>query len=411
MNNPNDIGMNLEAESFDKAQESMGRQFVKELDALLMAPTKGPEKSQILINGKWAKMQVEALKIAKRAGFGTERGGSKINIDTPKHWPTARPRIRIAAQAAAANEARERATIVGIIGMKVYAVRIAAILGLTLKSNELLECEDDTIVGTQQSPLILSEQPKHVVSDELEGSSSSQEDPSKRARNSLEPLPEEESEIGSDPKRRKAAASANGAGPLDAIHAALSFDHDRSTSSPPCLDTMASAFLAVASTVRPPVAKDRIRIGGLLSQVHVGGAGFEAEYRNVKSSMESSYGRRRTSSKKKSKKGGGGRWTKREDQKLRAAMETFGSHNWKMIAEECFSGTRSDVQCLVRWKSVLQPGHVKGPFSKEEDKIIIDCITMGMTKWSEIAKRTTGRIGKQCRERWFDHLDPSVKKG
>ena len=119
MNNPNDIGMNLEAESFDKAQESMGRQFVKELDALLMAPTKGPEKSQILINGKWAKMQVEALKIAKRAGFGTERGGSKINIDTPKHWPTARPRIRIAAQAAAANEARERATIVGIIGMKV----------------------------------------------------------------------------------------------------------------------------------------------------------------------------------------------------------------------------------------------------------------------------------------------------
>ena len=54
MNDPNDVGMNLEAESFDKAQESMGRQFLKELDALLMAPTKGPEKSHILINGKWA---------------------------------------------------------------------------------------------------------------------------------------------------------------------------------------------------------------------------------------------------------------------------------------------------------------------------------------------------------------------
>ncbi len=22
-----------------------------------------------------------------------------------------------------------------------------------------------------------------------------------------------------------------------------------------------------------------------------------------------------------------------------------------------------------------------------------------------------GRIGKQCRERWFNHLDPSIKKG
>ena len=35
----------------------------------------------------------------------------------------------------------------------------------------------------------------------------------------------------------------------------------------------------------------------------------------------------------------------------------------------------------------------------------------GITKWSEIAARTVGRIGKQCRERWFNHLDPSLKKG
>ena len=34
----------------------------------------------------------------------------------------------------------------------------------------------------------------------------------------------------------------------------------------------------------------------------------------------------------------------------------------------------------------------------------------GITKWSEIAARTVGRIGKQCRERWFNHLDPTLKK-
>lgn len=32
-------------------------------------------------------------------------------------------------------------------------------------------------------------------------------------------------------------------------------------------------------------------------------------------------------------------------------------------------------------------------------------------KWSVVASRLPGRIGKQCRERWFNHLDPSIKKG
>ena len=30
---------------------------------------------------------------------------------------------------------------------------------------------------------------------------------------------------------------------------------------------------------------------------------------------------------------------------------------------------------------------------------------------SVIASQLPGRIGKQCRERWFNHLDPSIKKG
>ena len=82
-----------------------------------------------------------------------------------------------------------------------------------------------------------------------------------------------------------------------------------------------------------------------------------------------------------------------------------------MIADDYLGGQRSDVQCLHRWQKVLQPGLVKGPWTKEEDQIIIDCIEAGITKWSEIAERIPGRIGKQCRERWFNHLDPSLKKG
>ena len=35
----------------------------------------------------------------------------------------------------------------------------------------------------------------------------------------------------------------------------------------------------------------------------------------------------------------------------------------------------------------------------------------GNIKWSVIAAQLPGRIGKQCRERWFNHLDPTLKKG
>lgn len=34
----------------------------------------------------------------------------------------------------------------------------------------------------------------------------------------------------------------------------------------------------------------------------------------------------------------------------------------------------------------------------------------GAKKWTLIAKHLNGRIGKQCRERWHNHLDPAINK-
>ena len=109
--------------------------------------------------------------------------------------------------------------------------------------------------------------------------------------------------------------------------------------------------------------------------------------------------------------GGGGRWSKEEDALLIAGVDEVGAKNWKKISKEHFKDSRTDVQCLHRWQKVLKPGLVKGPWTKDEDACILACISSGITKWSEIAARIPGRIGKQCRERWFNHLDPTVKKG
>ena len=35
---------------------------------------------------------------------------------------------------------------------------------------------------------------------------------------------------------------------------------------------------------------------------------------------------------------------------------------------------------------------------------------LGPKKWSQIASHLKGRIGKQCRERWHNHLNPHVNK-
>lgn len=58
-----------------------------------------------------------------------------------------------------------------------------------------------------------------------------------------------------------------------------------------------------------------------------------------------------------------------------------------------------------------QPGLHKGPWTAMEDDILTNLVTKlgsGKTKWSTIAEYLPGRIGKQCRERWFNHLDPSI---
>ncbi|KAM6127015.1 transcriptional activator Myb isoform 1-T1 [Pterocles gutturalis] len=103
------------------------------------------------------------------------------------------------------------------------------------------------------------------------------------------------------------------------------------------------------------------------------------------------------------------RWTREEDEKLKKLVEQNGTEDWKVIAS--FLPNRTDVQCQHRWQKVLNPELIKGPWTKEEDQRVIELVQKyGPKRWSVIAKHLKGRIGKQCRERWHNHLNPEVKK-
>ncbi|KAM6147716.1 LOW QUALITY PROTEIN: myb-related protein B [Erethizon dorsatum] len=132
------------------------------------------------------------------------------------------------------------------------------------------------------------------------------------------------------------------------------------------------------------------------------------------------------------------KWTHEEDEQLRALVKQFGQQDWKFLASHF--PNRTDQQCQYRWLRVLNPDLVKGPWTKEEDqkghskapvdvrvlrggeggrpagsqRLFFEVIELvkkyGTKQWTLIAKHLKGRLGKQCRERWHNHLNPEVKK-
>ena len=69
-----------------------------------------------------------------------------------------------------------------------------------------------------------------------------------------------------------------------------------------------------------------------------------------------------------------------------------------------------------RWR-VLYPSGLKieeCPWTKEEDETIkeyVEAHQSGVITWANIATKLKGRTGKQCRERWMNHLDPNLNLG
>eukprot|EP00878_Enallax_costatus_P024890 GHUV01026584.1.p2 GENE.GHUV01026584.1~~GHUV01026584.1.p2 ORF type:complete len:129 (-),score=7.63 GHUV01026584.1:314-700(-) len=54
----------------------------------------------------------------------------------------------------------------------------------------------------------------------------------------------------------------------------------------------------------------------------------------------------------------------------------------------------------------------KGAWTPEEDILLRRLVeSHGPQKWSVIAEKIKGRSGKSCRLRWWNHLNPEVKKG
>lgn len=102
-------------------------------------------------------------------------------------------------------------------------------------------------------------------------------------------------------------------------------------------------------------------------------------------------------------------WTQEEDKFLSDIISKQPEPKWQEIARY-FPG-KSAHQVADRWAKVLNPSLVKGSWTYDEDAQIVNWVSEnGPKNWGALAALLPGRISKQCRERWHNHLSPNVNK-
>ena len=91
-------------------------------------------------------------------------------------------------------------------------------------------------------------------------------------------------------------------------------------------------------------------------------------------------------------------WTEDEDKMLMETVEKFGAQRWSVIASHLVG--RVGKQCRERWFNHLCPEVKKGEWTEEEDRLIAEGVSELGTKWSEIVKRLPGRTDNAIKNRY-----------
>ena len=103
----------------------------------------------------------------------------------------------------------------------------------------------------------------------------------------------------------------------------------------------------------------------------------------------------------------GGAWKNTEDEILKAAVMKYGKNQWARISSLLVR--KSAKQCKARWFEWLDPSIKKTEWTREEDEKLLHLAKLMPTQWRTIAP-IVGRTPSQCLERYERLLDAAVSK-
>uniref|UniRef100_A0A224Z5D5 Pre-mRNA-splicing factor CDC5/CEF1 n=1 Tax=Rhipicephalus zambeziensis TaxID=60191 RepID=A0A224Z5D5_9ACAR len=103
----------------------------------------------------------------------------------------------------------------------------------------------------------------------------------------------------------------------------------------------------------------------------------------------------------------GGVWRNTEDEILKAAVMKYGKNQWSRIAS--LLHRKSAKQCKARWYEWLDPSIKKTEWTREEEEKLLHLAKLMPTQWRTIAP-IIGRTAAQCLEHYEYLLDQAQKK-
>lgn len=107
-------------------------------------------------------------------------------------------------------------------------------------------------------------------------------------------------------------------------------------------------------------------------------------------------------------------WTNEEDSAIKQLVEELGIKNWSLIATELASRYqikhRSGKQCRERWHNHLDSCIDKKPWTQEEDDLIFELHKEFGKSWSKIAESIPGRTDNSVKNRFYSTLRRNLRK-